>query len=281
MRLCELLKAEKVWRFCAVKLSECKVIKPRLISAAPDGCFAVMLTAPYPYMEKDGMSFASFARIPDYHGYFASLGEKASALIGERYGSRYVAAFSDHSPIDERHAAALCGLGVIGDNGLLVTEGYGSFVFIGEIIAELSASELSDEGIPVVEIYAGKDSPSEGCVHCGRCRAACPAGCIGGDKSLCVSALTQKKGALTAEEESIIRKSGYVWGCDRCAEVCPYFTIKDGEYPEAFTENVLKSFSWSDIEKMSETEYSAYPFSWRKKDVLKRNFDIYGKDGGR
>ena len=93
------------------------------------------------------------------------------------------------------------GLGVLGDNGLLITPRWGSFVFIGEII---TLSEAPPEPAPL-----------KFCAHCGRCSAACPS------PDSCLSALTQKKGALSAGEEELIRRSGSVWGCDICQLACP------------------------------------------------------------
>ena len=54
------------------------------------------------------------------------------------------------------------------------------------------------------------------------CAAACPGGCLpGGERDSCLSALSQKKGALTPAEEETLRRGGLAWGCDACQEACP------------------------------------------------------------
>lgn len=267
-----LLKQEKIPLFKAVKLSQCRIIKERLISDAPKDVYAVVVAVPYPYLPPKGVSFASFSRIYDYHLFFEAVGKKVKELVLKKYGERYLKVFADHSPIDERHAAASSGLGFMGDNGLFIAEGYGSFVFLGEIIANMTREELEKE-----EIRVANPSAVGECSHCGRCAAACPAGCIeNGDKSICVSALTQKKGVLSDREKAIIKKSGYGWGCDRCAAACPHYTFKNIDYPDFFKKSMEPS--WEAVEAMDEEEYKKYAFSWRKKEVIKRNFDIY-KEG--
>lgn len=272
MTLSEYIKENVSDVFAATPVSDCAVTLERLIADAPDApLYAVMTAVPYPH---DGRyPLASFARVRDYHLFFASFEEEVRALLREKYEGAYVKVFSDHSPIDERRAAVTAGLGVIGDNGLFISEKYGSFVFLGEIICSLTEEELEAEGVPVVS------GEKRECLHCGLCRAACPAGCIGGDKSRCVSALTQKKGDLSDTECDIIRMSGYAWGCDICAEVCPMNEGKDAEYKEFFRTGRISPASFSDLDGMSGEEYGTYPFSWRKKEVMRRNFAIIGKDG--
>ena len=79
--------------------------------------------------------------------------------------------YGDHSPIDERYAALACGLGIAGDNGLIINEKYGSYVFIGDVICDVPPETLS--AMPVGKILH--------CSHCGRCRSACPTGILRGE----------------------------------------------------------------------------------------------------
>lgn len=113
--------------------------------------------------------------------------------------------FLDNSPLPEVYAAALCGLGVVGDNGLLIHPRYGSYVFIGAIVTD---APLPPTGGAVAA-----------CPHCGPAPPPVPGGCLpGGERDSCLSALSQKKGALTPEEEETLRRGGLVWGCDACQE---------------------------------------------------------------
>ena len=266
MKLSEFIESNITDCFAALPLASCRVTKERLIADAPSLCHAVILVVPYPHGEKSNM--ASFARIPDYHTFFTSFRDEVEALLAPRYHGLEVRIFADHSPIDERHAACLTGLGVIGDNGLFISNKYGSFIFLGEIILSLDEDELAEEGIAVAE-----ESPLLFCPHCGACARACPGGCIGGDKSTCVSALTQKKGVLSDSEIDIMKRGGSVWGCDVCAEVCPLNKGKNAEYKEFF-KHYAAPLSREDIEAMDDAEYAKYPFSWRKKEIILRNFKI-------
>ncbi len=271
MSLAELLNKECITEFGAVKLEYLTITKERLIKDAPTGCVAVMMAVPYP--KSVGKAFAAFSLIPDYHIFFSLLEEKIKKYMSEKYGDCFVKVFADHSPLDERDAACKAGLGVLGDNGLFISEKYGSFVFIGEIICSLSEKELEAEGIGLTL------NGVRGCLHCGKCREACPSGAVGGDKNLCVSHLTQKKGILTDTEADIIRKSSYVWGCDICAAVCPMNDASGevGCYNDFFTSRKIDPESYEFIEKMTDEEYRQYPFSWRKRELIKRNFDLYFK----
>lgn len=270
MTIRKLLEEEKIFDFAAIPLNMCTVTKERLISdcGCKDVLYAVMLVLPYP-VEKKSSRFAAFSLIPDYHLYFRDVLQKKLSSLSI-FTDKYVKVFADHSPIDERRAACVAGLGVMGDNGLFISKKRGSFVFIGEIICSLSKDELEAEGVPVTGCAI------EGCLHCGLCGKKCPAGCIGKDKSLCVSNLTQKKGVLSDFEQDIIKKSGYVWGCDICALACPMNKSQaENEINPYFSKRHIVAGSYAVIDRMDDEEYAKWPFSWRKKEVLKRNFDLY------
>ncbi|MBQ7669614.1 MAG: epoxyqueuosine reductase [Clostridia bacterium] len=268
MTLAEYIKINITDTFAAIPLSSCLIVKERLIT---DGMsHAVMMAVPYPH---GAGRIASFARLRDYHAFFASFEEEIRSLLGERYPGCSVGVFSDHSPIDERGAAVRAGLGVRGDNGLFITEKYGSFVFLGEIVCSLGKKDLISEGIEV------KDDGDGECLHCGICASLCPAECIGGDKSLCISALTQKKGLLSDTECDIIRSGKSAWGCDICGACCPMNEEKTAAYNEFFLNETIDPKHASDIETMSDEDFAKYPFSWRRRETIIRNFNIIDSHG--
>ena len=80
-----------------------------------------------PYFVEDGINLSAYATSRDYHLYVRELGEGLKKEILSLFPDAKCVAFGDHSPIDERLAAAIGGLGILGENGLLINERYGSF----------------------------------------------------------------------------------------------------------------------------------------------------------
>ena len=118
--------------------------------------------------------------------------------------------FLDDSPVPEVIAGSLCGLGAVGDSGLLLSPHYGSFCFIGNIITDLIVPETGDEAT-----Y---------CVHCKKCIVRCPAGALsesgGFDKEKCVKYAVAN--ASLNPNTFLLRQGAAVKGCNTCREVCPY-----------------------------------------------------------
>lgn len=117
-----------------IPIGQCRILRPYLLPEYAAG--AIIFTVPY--LCKDALSYCgrnlSLYAVPrDYHIFFKELFESVENILNAEFPNIEVHGFSDHSPIDEVHAAALAGLGVIGDNKLLITEEYGSYVFIGEL----------------------------------------------------------------------------------------------------------------------------------------------------
>ena len=221
---------------------------------------AIMIAVPY-LTAQDKKNISSYAVCRDYHDYFAQLFASIIPVLKETFPSHHFAGFADNSPISERDAAAMAGLGIIGDNGMLITEKYSSYVFLGEIITDIPTTAIT--------------SPIGHCIGCGACKKACPMDKIG----VCLSALTQKKGVLNPDEEQAILSFGSVWGCDICQEVCPYTkkAIKAGTIYtniDYFKKELIPLLTREDIDKMSDTEFSQRAYSWRGKAVISRNLTL-------
>ena len=173
--------------------------------------------------------------------------------------------FADHSPIDERDAAARSGLGIFGKNRLLITEKYSSYIFLSELIV---GARLPDG------YYTEKET--EYCENCGLCQKACP--WLRGESHECLSALTQKKGELDKDEKELIKKYR-LWGCDICTEVCPH-TKKAKETGtiyspiKFFSENAIPFLTHDLLESMDDSEFSKRAYAWRGRETIMRNAKI-------
>lgn len=262
----EILKKWGIEYFGALPVSACKMGNERLYSQIPENAYAVFCLFPY-YTKNHNCRLASFAAAPDYHIFARKLFSEIEEHVKGKYGDVFCRGYADHSPLEERCGAALSGLGIIGRHGLLINEKYSSFVCIGELVCSLTEDELVSEGIPV-GIHEIRF-----CEDCGLCASACPGKCIMGDKSTCLSAISQKKGELTETEAAALRESGVVWGCDVCQLSCPH-SRDTAETPiEFFRENVIVG-DFAEIEDLTDEEYKNYTFSYRKRNVMARNIKI-------
>lgn len=258
------LKKFNIELISSLKLSECEIKKPYLIEreGITDGSVVIFAV---PYLSKEAFgerNISSYAVSRDYHIFFNLLFEKVIGELKLHYPEHKFAGFTDHSPINEIVAAAKAGLGIIGENHMLITKKYSSYIFIGEIITDAFLPSLS--GAP------------ESCEKCGICKRACP---VNLNVEGCLSALTQKKGELTKEEKSAIKNSGCAWGCDICQQVCPHTqkAIKNGTVfseIDFFNTNLTPLLTSEDIEEMDTDAFKIRAYSWRGKETIKRNLKI-------
>jgi epoxyqueuosine reductase len=119
--------------------------------------------------------------------------------------------YVDHGPVLEKAFARHAGIGFIGKNTLLITEEFGSWVFLSVILTTL-------------ELESGLSQTSQ-CGSCQLCLDACPTAALTApyqlDANRCISYLTiENKGEIPDELKS--KLNGWVFGCDICQEVCPY-----------------------------------------------------------
>lgn len=240
------------------------------------GAYGAALIAAFPYYcGAEPGNISLYARGLDYHGVLTAALEKAAALLGEGVKTRV---FVDSSPIDEKKAACCAGLGVIGKNSLLITKEYGSYVFLGEILVCGSPEDFEN-------VSAKVRVPD--CSGCGACVRACPTGFLRGS-GVCLSAVTQKSGALSPEEEAQIKNNGYVWGCDICQLVCPMNAgaahTKIPEFCGQTGTEMIKSLDSRELSELGsqgiEDKYQNRAFMWRGGGVLIRNAALIAQNMG-
>ena len=266
--LSDFFRKSNISCFSPLPLGECRIIRPYLLTRAGIGNEGTAVLFAVPYLTEIGSSnqrnLSSYAVPPDYHVFFNSLFDEILPLLRSAYPKHRFGAFADHSPLDEVHAAARAGLGVIGKNGLLITPAHSSYVFLGEIITDM-----------VLPCTSYEPSPCEGC---GKCERVCPAR----QDLPCLSALTQKKGTLTAQEEAYLQKGSSVWGCDLCQEVCPHTkkALKNGTLYTSipyFTSAPIPYLTRSVLNEMPNGDFSRRAYAWRGKETIERNLCIFEK----
>ncbi len=219
---------------------------------------------PYYNGEDGAQNVSKYARIPDYHKVVKEYLEKISDFIINKEPGAKCMCFSDNGPLADKFLAYKAGLGFFGKHTLLISKKYGSFCFIGYIITNLVLSP---------------DTPIEkNCGMCQKCIEACPGGAIkeeGLCAEKCVSYITQTK-QLTEEQKEILESQHFVYGCDICQDVCPYNQKIEQTTLREFSKPVLLDFQKETLEKLSNKaflkEYGEFPFSWRGKGAVSKNF---------
>ena len=133
--------------------------------------------------------------------------EEIENLIGREFRWRI---FVDDGAMNDRAAAERSGIGWFGKNSNILTVSHGSWVFLGQIITDLSITP---------------DSPNlKTCGDCQLCIAKCPTGAIEApytiNNDLCISFLTiELKGMIPRNLRPLV--GDWVFGCDICQDVCP------------------------------------------------------------
>jgi epoxyqueuosine reductase len=210
----------------------------------------------------------------DYHLVLKSKLAELEQRIIEKYGANVVShthqhSFVDSAPILERRWAEQSGLGWIGKNTQLIHPGLGSFVFIG---------------ILLLNVETEYDSPVPNrCGTCTKCIDACPTKALENgsmDARRCISYLTiENKDKIAPEFQSNL--SGYVLGCDICADVCPWNKKRAKPTSNEQLRPIKKMLEWDENEwidlnenKFNETfRYSAVKRAGYQK--LRQNIALF------
>jgi epoxyqueuosine reductase len=151
-----------------------------------------------------------YARGRDYHDVVKSRLKRLAQFIARRWPGA-LKVFVDTAPVMEKPLAAAAGVGWQGKHTNLVSRGFGSWLFLGEIYLSL-------------ELPA--DAPHDDrCGTCSRCLDACPTGAFPApyklDARRCISYLTiEHKGHIDAALRPLI--GNRIYGCDDCLAVCPW-----------------------------------------------------------
>ena len=167
---------------------------------------------PHEHLEKPG-KVSRYAWGDDYHEVVGDKLHQLLSWIKEQWPDAEGKVCVDIQPAMDKAWAARAGLGWIGKHTNLITEEYGSWIFIGELLLNLEleydAEEIADQ-----------------CGECTLCINACPTGAITEpyvlDSNLCISHATIESRAPEISDEVAGKLEGWLYGCDICQDVCPW-----------------------------------------------------------
>ena len=248
----------------ALAIGDVEIINGRLL-AREDFVPRSILVFLVPYYATETVNLSRYSAARDYHIVLRQITDRLIEGIRAACPGAHAKGYGDHSPIAERSAALRAGLGILGDNGLILHEKYGSYVFIGDVITDLVPEALCAR--PPMEIRH--------CEHCGRCREACPTGILRGEGEDCLSAITQRKGSLSEGEVALMKKYNTVWGCDVCQSVCPHNAHPHVTPIKFFKEDLIPHLTLEILENMDDGVFSARAFAWRGRKTVERNLALF------
>lgn len=252
----------------------------------PQGFFKGAKTAlvfGFPYhhdsLERSKPKVARYAQYKDYHRFMKKkAGEVLQGLKSMVPSELNVEAriFVDSAPILERALAARTTHGFIGKNTLYIHPQFGSFLLLGEII-----SNVPFEGSRKMEVDPSYRGEMGGCGTCRRCQVHCPTGALSKDFQLdarrCLSYWTiEHRGPIPEEFWPYLGE--YLFGCDRCQDVCPYNrSVPEWQAAEGkvLLKSPMKTLSLFDVATMSPAQYADWfggtPMTRAKIFGLRRN----------
>ena len=224
---------------------------------------AIVCLFPYHVPHEGPTNLSRYTWATDYHLVVTDYLQRLVDELSSTNPSELFSIHCDTSPLADRYMAYLAGLGFYGKNKCFINPIWGSYIVIGTVLTTLEF----EPNTPITET----------CLGCNRCISACLGKCLDHNEfkyDTCKSYLTQKKGDLTDDEQSIVGKSPLVFGCDVCQEVCPH--NKDlPTTPIVEFQSIEPYVDIEELESISNKEFKAKyghrAFSWRGKKILIRN----------
>lgn len=255
---------------------ECQEIAPRVYpehllpgvkSIIAAGISYLMPDEAPPPEHADGVPrgwLSRYCRGQDYHRLLHERLEALAAWLTAAVPSARTLVHVDTGPPLDRAVAERAGIGKFGKHTNLITRGFGTWVFLGEI--------LTDVELP-------PDTPvTAACGSCTRCLDACPTGCLTPwriEANRCLSYITQMKGDIPPEYREVM--GNRLFGCDDCQDVCPYNKkAVSGAHPEFAADPAIGTEpDLLQLLAMTKGDFKRWfaptAAGWRGKTTLQRN----------
>ena len=156
------------------------------------------------------LKFSTYAWGDDYHDVLKKRIFQLLKWIKESQTEIKGIVCVDTSPVMDKVWAQRAGLGWLGKHTNLITQDFGSWIFLGELILDikLGYDPIFDEDL---------------CGSCTACIDACPTQALDEyqiDAGKCISYLTIEHRGKFPKDQPELHSWGY--GCDVCQEVCPW-----------------------------------------------------------
>ena len=144
-------------------------------------------------------------------GYYPASNQSYHAMAALRRTLEAAGVRSERAAVPVKTILADYGLGTRLDNDLIFVQGFGTRFVVQALMVAMPREEL---------VYTPKRAPFSACIHCDRCRLACPGGAIsprGYDWHRCLRAYEEGPGM----PEWVMEKLTCLLGCEVCQSVCP------------------------------------------------------------
>lgn len=198
----------------------------------------------------EGDQYAKISRYGwgrDYHRVLTKKLKALSLWLRSQHPTIEARPYADTGPVQDKFWAQQAGLGWNAKNGNVITRRYGSWVFLGEIITNLSLMP---------------DTPHLAhCGSCTRCLDACPTEAIRApgvvDANRCIAYHTIENRAEHLPDAIAQNLQNWVAGCDICQDVCPwnqrFAQVTDVEAFAPYPDNVAPTLS--ELADMTDAEW--------------------------
>ena len=196
--------------------------------------------------QRDRAAISVYAQGDDYHDVVKKrLKSLAQWLIATAGGD--VKVFVDTAALMEKPLAAAAGIGWQGKHTNLVSQEFGSWLFVGTIFTTLDLAP---------------DRPEAD--HCGTCHACldiCPTAAFPApyrlDARRCISYLTiEHKGPIARELRPLM--GNRIYGCDDCLAVCPWNKFaRAGRDAKLAARNALRTLRLDELARLDDAGFRA------------------------